>query len=172
MVVKAAGPCKNRPSVLGRRKDLSEFGMTPVASSSEFRAPGVVYFTQPFCIALTTTIPFASESFVLVRSGAYDVENPPVLFTLSQSRVLLELGNISIDFSSVSLTESPSLFVHLQVCVECKNATLYVNCEVVATTEVAEIYPSEDNNYVFFQRSTSNETQEFVVSLKNMLCIL
>ena len=166
----SAGPCDNRPGVIGRRLSITSGGMAPVASSSQFNVSGVVHFVQPFCIALTTTIPFASESYVLARSGGDDVENYPILFTLSQSRVLLELRSTNIDFSSVSLTDSSARFVNLQVCVECNIATLYVNCEVVATVEVADIQSSGDDAYVFFQRSILNESQQFVVSLSNMPC--
>ena len=63
--VNSAGPCDNRPGVIGRRLSITLGGMVPVASSSQFNVSGVIHFVQPFCIALSTTIPY-QFSFVII----------------------------------------------------------------------------------------------------------
>ena len=163
-VVNSAGPCDNRPGVIGRRLSVAgSGGVPPVATASQF-TPGAVDFVQPFCIALTTTIPDSTETVVLSRSAI--TSDPTVVISLSQASIRLELGGIQIDFSSNILTTSTSDFVHVQVCVDGTTATLYLNCVPIDTATVGPIQASSDDAYVFFQRSIFNDTDAFLVSFK------
>ena len=122
-------------------------------------------FVQPFCIAVTTTIPGSGESVVLQLDG--DIDTSVASLFLSRRRVALLYDDgpqIDFVFGADIVTDS---FVQLQICIQDGVATLYINCVqasqmVIGSTEALD--SGAGSSISFFQHAITNDSLRFNVS--------
>ena len=163
-ISQSVGPCANDAQTSAFKILETPNQIGPVTLLNEFEGP--VRFEQPFCIAMTITIPDATDTVLMHISDGFQNTPFATLFVRRDRVALIYANGLEADFTLASdITTTTTDYAHIQICVENDQASLYIGC--IMRSQSALVNPpvaAITSTITFFQRSATNTTQQFRVS--------